>query len=154
MAKVEAFLANEHVEAISVNVVEPVAEEPIQAPGGPIPSVLCHHLGSNIQHILEEIDMESKESMGMGDNNIGPSTAAVEKTPRKTLSLIPEVEASSPAPTPKRPRSLTPAEADKASELKRPRASETSESESSVEIQPECANWIVGGRLAKLGGDL
>ena len=48
MAVVEAFLANEPVEAVPVNVIEPVTEEPIQAPAGPIPSVLCHPLGSNI----------------------------------------------------------------------------------------------------------
>ena len=48
MVAVEAFLANEPVEAVPVTVIEPVAEEPIQAPVGPIPSVLCHPLGSNI----------------------------------------------------------------------------------------------------------
>ena len=72
MAEVEAFLANELMEAILVNAVELVAEELIQAPDGPIPSILCHPLGSNIQHILEEIDMESEESVGMGDDNMGP----------------------------------------------------------------------------------
>ena len=61
MVDVEAFLANELVEAIPVNTVKSVAEEPIQAPGSPIPSILNHHLGSNIQHILEDIDMDSEE---------------------------------------------------------------------------------------------
>ena len=45
-------------------------------------------------------------------------------------------------------------EDDRASTSKKPRASETLESESSTEIQPEGANWKVGGKLAKLGGDL
>ena len=103
MADVEAFLANEPVEAILVNAVEPVAEEPIQAPGGPIPSVLCQPLGSNIQHILEEIHLESEESMEMEDNHIGPSNATVEKIPQKPLSLILEARTSSRAPTPKKP---------------------------------------------------
>ena len=38
--------------------------------------------------------------------------------------------------------------------MKRPRASEASKSESLVEIQSEEANWTIGGKLAKLGGDL
>ena len=115
MADVEVFLANEPMEAIPVKVVKPIVEEPIQAPGGPIPSILCHPLSSNFQHILEDIDMESEESVGMRDGNMGPSTAAVEKTPRKPLSPIPEARASSWAPTLKRPRSSIPAEADRAS---------------------------------------
>jgi hypothetical protein len=48
MVDVEAFLANELVEAIPVNAVEPVLEEPLQALRGPIPSILNHPLGSNI----------------------------------------------------------------------------------------------------------
>ena len=109
-----------------MNVVEPVAEEPIQAPNGPVPSILCHPLGSNIQDILEDFDMDSEESVGMRDNHMGPSNAAVEKTPRKNLSLIPETGASSRAPTPKRPQSLTFEEDDRVSRSKRPLASEGS----------------------------
>ena len=45
MVAVEAFLANKPVEAVSVNVIEPVVEEPIQVPSGPIPSIMCHPLG-------------------------------------------------------------------------------------------------------------
>ena len=111
-------------------------------------------LGSNIQHILEDIDIESNESMGMRGDNMGPSTAAIEKIPREPLCPIPEVGSSFQALTPKRPRSSIPAEVDKASRSKRPRASKASESESSAEIQPEGVNWTVGGKLAKLGGDL
>jgi hypothetical protein len=88
MAAIEAFLANEPVKAVPVNVVEPVAEEPIQAPTSPIPSIMCHPLGSNIQHILEDIDMDSEESVGMGDNRTGPSNVAVERTPRKPCLLF------------------------------------------------------------------
>ena len=98
--------------------------------------------------------MDSEESVGMEDNHTGPSNAVIEKTPRKHLSSIPEAGASSRAPTPKRPQSLTLNETNRASRSKRPRASEASKSESSIEIQPEGANWTIGGKLAKLGGDL
>ena len=125
MDVVEAFLANEPVEAIPVTVAGPTVEEPIQAPNGPIPSVLGHPLGSNIRHILEELDMESEESVGMADHHSGPPNAAVKKTPRKPMSPIPEVRASSRAVTPKRPRDPIFYEADRALVLK----SETSESE-------------------------
>ena len=115
IADVEAFLANKPVEAILVNVAKPVVEEPIKAPGGPIPSVLCHSLGSNIQHILKEIDMDSKEFMGMGDNHMGhPMLQLRRPPPKKPLSPIPEAGASSWAPTPKRPRSPIFDEVDKA----------------------------------------
>ena len=70
------------------------------------------------------------------------------------MSLIPEVGASSRAATPKRPWDLIFYEADGASVSKRPQASEASEFKSSAEIQPEGANWKIGGKLAKLGEDL
>ena len=81
MMAVEAFLANVPVEAVLVNVIKSVAEKPIQALAGPIPSVLCHPLGSNIQHILKDIDMDSEEFVGMRDNQTGPPNAAIERTP-------------------------------------------------------------------------
>jgi hypothetical protein len=65
--------------------------------------MLNHPLGSNNQHILEDLDMESKESVGMADDNMGLSTTTAIKIPRKPLSPIPEVGASSLALTPKRP---------------------------------------------------
>jgi hypothetical protein len=120
MADVEAFLANEPVEAVLVNVAELNLEEPIQVLGGPIPSILNHLLGLNIQHILEDINMDLEESVKMADDNMGPSTAAATKTPRKPLSPIPEVGATSRALTPKRPRSSTPVGVDGASGSKRP----------------------------------
>ena len=83
MDAVEAFLANEPVEAIPVIIAGSAVEEPIQAPDGPIPSVLGHPLGSNIRHILEEIDIELEESVGMANHHSGPPIAAVEKTPLK-----------------------------------------------------------------------
>ena len=94
MDAVEAFLANEPVEAILVTVARLVVEEPIRALDGPIPSSLGHPLGSNIQHILEEIDMESKESVGMVDHHSGPPNAAIEKAPRRPMSPIPEAGTS------------------------------------------------------------
>ena len=66
--------------------------------------------------------MDLKESVGMGDENMGPSTATAKKIHRKPLSPILEAGASSRAPTPKRPQSSTPAEVDRASRSKRPQA--------------------------------
>jgi hypothetical protein len=120
MADVEAFLANEPVEAVLVNVAELNLEELIQVLGGRIPSILNHLLGLNIQHILEDINMDSEESIKMADDNMGPSTAVATKTPRKPLSPIPEVGATSRDLTPKRPRSLIPIGVDGASGSKRP----------------------------------
>jgi hypothetical protein len=45
MADVEAFLANEPVLAVLMNGVELIVEEPLQAPEGPIPSILNQPLG-------------------------------------------------------------------------------------------------------------
>jgi hypothetical protein len=72
------------------------------------------------------------------------------------LSPIPEVGNSSRAPTPARPRSPTPDGVEKGTESRRLNASEASRassSEDTVEVKPEGANWTVGGRLAKLGGE-
>jgi hypothetical protein len=99
---VAAFLANESVLAVPVNMVG-LVEEPLQAPEGLTPSMLDHPLGSNIQHMLEDLNMGSEDFVGMEDDNLRPSTAAAAKTSRKTLSPILEAEASSRASTPKRP---------------------------------------------------
>ena len=154
MDAVEAFLANEPMEAISVTVAPPAVEEPIRAPKGPLPPSLGHPLSSNIQHILEEIDIESKESVGMVDHHSGPLNAAVEKAPWRPMSQIPEVGTSPRTANSKRSRDLILGEDNRASVLKKPQASEALESESSTEIQLEGANWKVGRKLAKLGGDL
>jgi hypothetical protein len=122
--------------------------------------MLNHPLGSNIQHILEDLDMGSEDSVGMVDENLGPFTVAAAQTPRKPLSTILKMGVSSRAPTLERPRSLALNKFDRASGSKRPRASEVPEAfeasdfESMTEIQPEGANWTFRGRLAKLGGDL
>jgi hypothetical protein len=100
--------------------------------------------------------MMSDDSVGVADDNMGASLKATERVPGRALSPIPEAGNSSRAPTPKRPRSPTPARAEKEMESRRPNASEASgasSSESTVEIKPEGANWTVGGKLAKLGGD-
>ena len=140
MDAIEAFLANEPVEAIPVIVAGPAVEEPIRALDGPIPSALGHPLGSNIQHILEEIDMESEESVGIVDHHSCPPNATVEKAPRRPMSQILEVGMSSRAVTSKRSRDPIFGEDDRVSMSKRPRASEALESESSAEIQPKRAN--------------
>jgi hypothetical protein len=119
--------------------------------------MLSHPLGSNIQHILEDLDMGSEDFVGMADDNLGPSTVAAAQTPQKPLSTILEMGVSSRAPTLKRPQSSALDGADRASGSKKPRVSkapEASDSKSTVEIQPEGANWTFEGRLAKLEGDL
>ena len=66
MVNVEAFLANEPIEVSPVNVAEPLLEESLQVPKGPIPTAsILQPLGSNIQHILTDIDFRSKDSVGM-----------------------------------------------------------------------------------------
>ena len=66
--------------------------------GGPIPKlVLDQPLGSNIQHILEDLNLESEDSVGMqGENlvHLAPHEA-VNQAPIKPLSPIPEEGASS-----------------------------------------------------------
>lgn len=59
-ADTEAFLANEPIVASSMNMVELILAKLLQAPGGLIPTelVLGHPLGSNIQHILWDLELE------------------------------------------------------------------------------------------------
>jgi hypothetical protein len=155
LAEVEKFIANEPVLAVPVVVAQMVEEEPLRAPEGSIP-ILNQPLGSNIRHILEEIDTMSEDSVGMADNNMEISPKAVAGILRKTLSPIPETGNSSRAPTPKRPRSPTPAGVKKEIDSRRSQASKASDASgfvSTAEIQPDGSNWTVGGRLAKLGGD-
>jgi hypothetical protein len=100
LAEMEKFIANEPVLAVPVAVAQVVEEEPLRVPEGSIP-ILSQPLGSNIRHILEEIDVISEDSVGMADENMGISPKAVAGTLRKTLSPIPETGKSSRAPTPK-----------------------------------------------------
>ena len=157
VAKVEALLANEPIEVSPVNAAGLVLEEPLQVIRGPIPElVLDHRLGSNIQHILEDLDLESEDSVGMhGDNSRHPATyEEADQALIKPLSPIPEEGAFSRMPTPDRTRGPTPPGVDRASESKWPRTSKASECESSDEVRVERANWTVRGKLARLGGDL
>jgi hypothetical protein len=119
-----------------------LVEEPLVAPEGPIPSVLNQQLGSNIQHILEDLEMVSENSVGMADENLKPFVATAGQAPQGPLSTIPEAGASSRAPTPKRSRSPTLVE------------SGVRGVREHVEIRPEGANWAFRGRLARFGGDL
>jgi hypothetical protein len=82
MADVEAFLANELFEASLVNAAKSVLAEPLQAPGGPIPTklILGHLMGSNIQDILDNLDLESENSVGMRDDIIGSGRSTVRFT--------------------------------------------------------------------------
>jgi hypothetical protein len=153
---VAAFLANEPILAVPVNVAGQ-AEEPLLAAEGPIPSTLSHPLGSNIQHILEELDIRSEDFIGMEDDNMGPSTAAAAQAHQKPLSTIPETGTSSRASTPKKSLSLALDGVEGAIGSKRTRsfeAAETTDSASTAEFLPQGANWTFGGKLAKLGGDL
>jgi hypothetical protein len=154
VVEVEKFIANEPVLAVLVAVAKVADEEPLRVPEGSIPT-LSQPLGSNIRHILEDIKMMSDDSVGVAGDNIGASPKAAERVPGRALSPILEAGNSSRAPTPKRPRSPTPAGVEKEMESRRPNASEASgasSSESTVEIKPEGADWTVGGKLAKLGG--
>jgi hypothetical protein len=155
LMEVEKFIANEPVLAVPVTVAKVAEEEPLRVPEGSIP-VLSQNLGSNIRHILEDIEMMSDDSVGLAGDNMGASPKAAEGVPKRSLSPIPKVGNSSRAPTPMRPRSLIPKGVEKGTESSRSNASEASgasSSESTVEIKLEGANWTVGGKLAKLGGD-
>jgi hypothetical protein len=93
----------------------------------------------------------------MAEDNMGPSTTMAVKTPRKALSPIPEAKTALRALTPKQPRSPTLTGVEKVTRSRRSRAFEASEafnSESTVEIQSEGANWTFGGSLVKIRGDL
>jgi hypothetical protein len=155
LVEVEKFMANEPVLAVPVAVAKVADEEPLRVPEGSIP-VLSQPLGSNIRHILEDIEMMSDDSVGVAGDNMGASPKAAEGVPGRALSPIPEAGNASRAPTPGKPRSPTPEGVGKGAESRRSNASEASgalSSESSAEIKPEGANWTVGGKLAKLGGD-
>jgi hypothetical protein len=105
---------------------------------------------------LEDIEMMSGDSVGLASDNMGASLKAVEGVPGRALSPILEVGNSSRAPTPMRPRSPTPKGVEKGTKSRRSNAFEASgasSSESTVEIKLEGANWTVGGKLAKLGGN-
>jgi hypothetical protein len=133
--EVIAFIANEPIPAIPMNVAG-LVDEPLVAPKGPIPSVLNRQLGSNIQYILEDLEMASEDSVGMADENLGPFVATTEHVPQGPLFTISEAGASSRAPMPKRSRS--PTHVEKTSASKRPHVFEVPEaseaSESTVEI--------------------
>jgi hypothetical protein len=155
LGEVEKFIANEPVLAVPVAVARVAEEEPLRVPEGSI-HVLSQPLGSNIRHILEEIEMMSDDSVGVAGDNMGTPLKAAEGVPVRALSPIPEVGNSSRAPTPARPRSLTPDGVEKKTESRRLNASQASRdssSEDTVEVKPEGATWTVGGRLAKLGGE-
>jgi hypothetical protein len=89
--EVAAFLANEPIPAVPVNAVELVeeplvvpeelVEEPLGVPEEPIPSMLNQQLGSNIQHILENLEMASEDSVGMTGENLGPFVATAGQAP-------------------------------------------------------------------------
>jgi hypothetical protein len=99
--------------------------------------------------MLNDIDVESEDFVGMADDNMGPSPLAATRVPRKVLSPIPEAGKSSRAPTLKRPRSLTPAEVEKEIGSSRSRAFEAPEAsgfESTTEIQRR-------GQTGSSGGD-
>jgi hypothetical protein len=155
LVEVEKFIANEPVLAVPIAVAKVAEEEPLRVPEGSI-HMLSQPLGSNIRHILEDIEMMSDDSLGLAGDNMGASPKAAKGVPGRALSPIPEVGNSSRAPTPMRPRSLTPKGAERGTESRRSNASEASgasSSENTAEIKPEGANWTVGGKLAKLGGD-
>jgi hypothetical protein len=126
LVEVEKFIANEPVLAVPVVVAKVADEEPLRVPEGSIP-ILSQPLGSNIQHILEEIEMMSDDSVGIAGDNMGVSPKAATGVLGRTLSPILETGNSSRALTPKRPQSLTPAGVEKEMESRRSKASEAFE---------------------------
>jgi hypothetical protein len=68
LAEVEKFIANEPVLAVPVAVAQMVEEGPLRVPKGSIP-ILSQPLGSNIRHILKEIDVMSEDSIGGKDSS-------------------------------------------------------------------------------------
>jgi hypothetical protein len=100
LAEVEKFIANEPVLAVPVAVAQVAEEDPLRVPEGSIP-VLSQPFGSNIRHILDDIEMLSEDSVGLAGDNMGASPRVAEGAPGRALSPIPEVGTSSRAPTPK-----------------------------------------------------
>jgi hypothetical protein len=90
LAEVEAFIANKPVPVVPVAVAKLVGDEHLRMLEGPTPSLLIKPLGSNIQHILDDIDMELEDSVGMADDNMGPSPVAAMRVPRKILPRYPK----------------------------------------------------------------
>jgi hypothetical protein len=70
-------LVRSPVLAVPVAVAKVAEEEPLRVPEGSIP-VLSQPLGSNIRHILEDIEMMSDDSVGLAGDNIGTSPKAAE----------------------------------------------------------------------------
>jgi hypothetical protein len=142
LVEVEKFMANEPVLAVPVAVAKVADEEPLRVPEGSIP-VLSQPFGSNIRHILEDIETMSDDSVAVAGDNMGASPKAAEGVPGRALSPIPEAGNASRAPTPGEPRSPTPEGVGKGAESRRSNASEASgalNSESTTEIKPEGAN--------------
>jgi hypothetical protein len=142
LVEVEKFMTNEPVLAVPVAVAKVADEEPLRVPEGSIP-VLSQPLGSNIQHILEDIKMMSDDSVGVAGDNMGASPKVAEGVPGRVLSSIPEAGNTSRAPTLGKPRSPTPEGVGKGAESRRSNAFEASgasSSESKAEIKLEGAN--------------
>jgi hypothetical protein len=121
LAEVEKFIANEPVLAVPVAVAKVADDKPLRVPEGSIP-ILSQPLGSKMAHSRENrhdvggFGGDSRRQYG----SIPQSSGGVLG---KTLSPIPETGNSSRAPTPKRPRSPTPARVKKEMELRRSQAS-------------------------------
>jgi hypothetical protein len=138
LVEVEKFVANEPVLVVPVAVAKVADEEPLRVPEGSIPA-LSQPFGSNIRHILEDIEMMSDDSVGVAGDNMGASPKAAEGVPGRALSPIPEAGNASRAPTPGKLQSPTPEGEGKGAESRRSNASEASGasgSESPTEIKP------------------
>jgi hypothetical protein len=144
MTEVEAFLGNEPIATSPMNVAQPTPTKLLPVLVDPIPmeSTLGHPLGLNIQDILEDFDLELENLVGMGDNNVGHPIAEVEiiRPQPKPLSPIREEGTTSRTATPKRPRSPTLADVDRASGSKMFRSAKAFESKSTLVVKPSKAN--------------
>ena len=91
MTKVESFLAYKLVKACPMIMAPFASKRPLQVPVDLIPpeSILGHPLGSNIQDILEDFDLELDNSVGMEDENVGGPTTEVESVRPQPHPLSP-----------------------------------------------------------------
>jgi hypothetical protein len=93
VAEVKAFLANEPIAAKPLNMAPLASTGTVLENAIPVESISRNLLGSNIQHILDEVEQasDSESSVGMECERAGKATVGVEKEIRpRPLSLIDE----------------------------------------------------------------
>ena len=149
----EAFLINKPI------VAKPLTVAPLD-PDGDAPATVIHiesesfkPLGSNIQHILDEIDQEleldSLVHMDCSKVRVQTTTVEDEERPR-VLSLVAEEEATSWASILATVKRAPVVEASHGGS----RQDKTSSSWGDSLVKPSSLEWTIGGPLARFGGEL